>query len=217
MRIHIFANGLLDETDRENIRIAAGERVIAADGGLQHCLRLNIQPDLVVGDFDSLSEVELEALEESGVQLERHPVAKDETDLELALAAAARWGADEVRVYGALGARWDMSVANLLLLAHPDYQSLSIRLIAGRQTLRLVQAGETVQLHGQSGDLVSLIPLRGEAAGVRTVGLAYPLRGETLNFGYTRGISNVMQGSTAQISLEEGLLLCVQATDPEQA
>lgn len=143
------------------------------------------------------------------MELERHPAAKDETDLELALYAARRWEAAEVLIYGALGARWDMSVANLLLLAHPDFQDLQIKLIAGSQTVTLVRGGERLRLQGKPGDIVSLIPLRGDVHGVQTEGLQYPLRDESLLFGATRGISNVLQGEQAAVSLESGELLCI--------
>lgn len=64
-------------------------------------------------------------------------------------------------------------------------------------------------LHGSPGDTVSLLPVGGPAHGVRTDDLAFPLRGETLEFGPARGVSNEMRADSAQISLERGWLLVI--------
>jgi thiamine pyrophosphokinase len=205
----ILANGVLTGGDRETIRTTPADFLIAADGGARYCLELGLVPQLVIGDFDSLSADELENLISQGARVERHPVDKDETDLELALRAAKRQKADEVIVLGALGERWDMSLANVLLIAHPEFRRLRVRMLADGQQVMLVQPGASCVLTGSPGDTVSLLPLRGNAHGVKTDGLKYSLGEETLEFGYTRGISNVLLGETARITLDSGLLLCV--------
>jgi thiamine pyrophosphokinase len=78
----IIANGNIA---RSNIDPPADSIVIAADGGARHCLKLGIKPQVVIGDFDSLTRDELATFEKSGTKLIRYPVDKDETDLELAL------------------------------------------------------------------------------------------------------------------------------------
>ena len=83
-----------------------------------------------------------------------------------------------------------------------------MRLVTGRQTLWVMGPGEHV-LDGTPGDTLSLIPLAGDARGVRTGALEYPLRGETLVMGAARGVSNVMQADRAQVALESGLLVVV--------
>ncbi|MBU1660849.1 MAG: thiamine diphosphokinase, partial [Chloroflexi bacterium] len=206
MRTLIFANGVLDHLP---IEIQPDDFIIAADGGARHCLALGLIPAMVVGDFDSLTADELTSLEAAGAELIRHPARKDETDLELALLQAIELGASEVVILGALGARWDMTLANLLLLAHPNLRHPHIRVLAGHQEITLLRAGETVELRGQPGDTVSLIPLRGDARGITTEGLEYPLDRGGLKFGATRGISNVLLRQRASVTLEDGLLLCV--------
>lgn len=205
----IIANGDLNSIDRTAIRATPYELLIAADGGARHCLELQIQPDLVIGDFDSLSDEELKQIIAAEVAVERHPVAKDETDLELALQAAVKRGAQDIRVYGALGSRWDMSLANLLLLAHSELKTKRIELVAGNQYVYLVYPQRPLILKGTQGDIVSLVPLQGDAIGVATDNLEYPLHDEDLKFGATRGISNVMLANRARISLQEGDLLCI--------
>jgi thiamine pyrophosphokinase len=210
LRAIVFANGELNHPENVKALIREGDYIIAADGGTYHCVRLGITPHLVVGDFDSLDETELKALQTSGTKLVRYDPRKDYTDLELALEHARKSGATEVLVFAALGARWDQTLANLLLPAAQTLSELEVRLIDGAQEISLLHSGENCLLEGSPGDTLSLIPLTPEARGVLTQGLEYPLRRETLYLGATRGISNVFMRPQASVSLEEGLLLiCV--------
>ena len=140
--------------------------------------------------------------------MQRHPSHKDESDLELALLAVTRTGAQWVRVLGAVGDRLDQTLANIALLAMDALSGCDVRLVAGRQTLWLIGAG-THTLHGQAGDTISLLPLGGDAQGITTAGLEYPLRDETLRFGPARGVSNVMLGTRAQVRVRQGMLAVV--------
>ncbi|MGH2522549.1 MAG: thiamine diphosphokinase, partial [Anaerolineales bacterium] len=169
-------------------------------------------PHIAIGDFDSITEAECAALIAEGVRVEQFPTQKDETDLELAVRLALAEGADDILIFGALGGRWDQTLANLLLLAHPSLRGVRVRLVDGRQTLYLVQS--QTHIEGQPGDIVSLIPLRGDARGVTTHGLAYPLAEGTLPFGSTLGISNVLVGERATVEVREGLVMCVLISNP---
>ncbi|MBC8497221.1 MAG: thiamine diphosphokinase [Chloroflexi bacterium] len=213
MRVIIFANGELQHPQSVLEIIQDGDVLIAADGGARHCLSLGLFPKLVIGDFDSLSEAELRELEEAGAEILRHPTDKDETDLELALLKAREYKPKEIIILGALGARWDMTLANLLLLAHRELGSQKIRIIDGYQELSLLRNGESMEIHGHAGDTVSLIPILGDARGISTQGLVYPLKNGTLHVGASRGVSNVMKNQYARVELEEGLLLVVLIKD----
>lgn len=208
MRAVIFANGILNDPGQALAALRAGDVLIAADGGARHCQSLGLNPAVVIGDFDSLAPDELARLEAGGAQLMRYPARKDFTDLELALQHAASLPTDEILVFGALGARWDQTLANLLLPAAPGLEGVHIRLLDGPQEIALLRAGERRTFHGQAGDTVSLVPLGGHATGITTTGLEYPLTDGALYFGATRGISNVMLGEQATVQLAEGLLLC---------
>jgi thiamine pyrophosphokinase len=209
LRAIVFANGTLSDPAPARALIHPGDLLIAADGGSRHLQQIGLLPEVLIGDFDSLDEAELDRYRAAGVEIIRHPAHKDFTDLELALQYAQRRGAAEVLVLAALGARWDQTLANLLLPASPELDSCRIVLIDGPQEIRLARGGDTLQVHGRPGDTVSLIPLGGNALGVTTQNLEYPLRGETLVFGETRGVSNVLLGDQASLQLESGLLLCV--------
>ncbi len=191
---------------QEHIR--AADLLIAADGGALPLLRAGIVPHVAIGDMDSIDATSLAELETYGIALRRFPREKDETDLELALLYAAAAGATAIDILGALGGRWDHTLANVALLALPELRERRTRLLADRQTLFLVR--DAAMLEGQAGDTVSLLPLAGDAHGVTTKGLRYPLDDATLSYERARGVSNVLLAPPGYVSLRAGLLLVVQ-------
>jgi thiamine pyrophosphokinase len=203
MRVIVVANGVM----HSHFTLESDDVLIAADGGLRHCLDLGLQPAILIGDMDSIDEGDLAALEPSDTQILRYPTQKDFTDLELALKHALKLGADEIVIVAALGARWDQTIANLLLPA--SFPAVKISLLDGSQEIHYIRAGEKLEIHGRPGDMVSLIPLTGKAHGVTTEHLEYPLHGGELTFGSTRGISNTLLEETGTISINGGLLLCI--------
>ncbi len=208
MKIIIFANGKICPGTDFRQWIRQEDIIIAADGGAEYCLQNNILPRTVMGDFDSLSPTSLEKLRQAGANIRSYPERKDYSDLELALNEAVKNSAEEILVFGAFGGRWDMSLANAMLMGREGMKERRIRFIDGRQEMRLLCGGDSLHLKGNRGDTVSLIPLHPGTAGISLQGLEYPLEKETLAFGSTRGISNVMCGPDALVNLEQGLLLC---------
>lgn len=209
-RALIFANG--EQIDLPAVRrlVRPGDTLISADGGLRHLSALGLMPHLLIGDLDSVNPQQLENLKATGVQIEQHPVHKNETDLELAVEAAIRGGAAQILILGALGGRLDMTLANIFLLALPELAAVDARLEDGLEEVFLIQAGaEGRAIDGQAGERVSLLPLAGPAQGIRTAGLYYPLHDETLFPERTRGISNLMIASRAHVRLESGTLICI--------
>jgi len=207
----IFVNG--DANDGPMVRRvlaeATGAWVLAADGGARQAAHFGLKVQSVIGDMDSLSAAELEALSAGGTVIHRYPEEKDETDLELTLLHAAGADAVWIRIIAAIGDRLDQTLSNVYLLALPALAGRDVRIVAGKQEAWLLHPGETV-IQGAAGDTLSLLPLSGTARGVRTENLYYPLRDETLVFGPARGISNVMQSDTARVWFSEGVLLAVR-------
>jgi thiamine pyrophosphokinase len=188
--------------------LPGADLVIAADSGLAAAVALGRRVDLVIGDLDSAEPAMVQAAESAGADVERHPVAKNETDLELGLVAALHRGATHVVVVGGYGGRLDHFLANALLLASPRFATTRIEAYMGAARVTVVR--DRASLLGSVGDLVSLLAVGGPATGVRTEGLEYPLRGEQLDAGSTRGVSNVFAAPSAAVSLENGVLLAVQ-------
>lgn len=184
--------------------------VVAADGGARHAAELGRSLDLWVGDGDSLGEDGLAELAAAGVPIRRLAVDKDESDTELALLAAIEAGARRITILGALGGlRFDHGLANVWLLADPRLAGCDVRIVDAAARIRLLGPGRH-SVGGRVGDIVSLMPFGGEAGGVTTSGLRYPLRGEPLPLGPSRGLSNVRAADDAAITLEAGRLLVAE-------
>ena len=197
---------------------AGASLVVAADGGATKALAAGMTPDLVVGDADSLGPAGVAAIRAAGIPVELAAVAKDESDLELAVVAAIARGATRITLLGALGgARFDHALANAWLLAHPALAGRAAVLLDGATRVRLLDATAgpaEARLAGTPGDLVSLFPFGGDVTGVTTHGLAYPLRDEPLTAGPARGLSNVRAGLEARVALRAGRLLIVETHPP---
>jgi thiamine pyrophosphokinase len=205
----IVANGKLGLAPARLRRaLAEADLVVGADGGAAAVLAAGSRPDAVVGDFDSLAPRDHTALAAAGAQVVRHPRDKDQTDLELALLLAAQRGATKVTILGALGGpRLDHALGNVLLLAMPELAGREVTLLDGTHEVFLLAGPARRAIAGRPGDLVSLMPLAGDAAGITTSGLRYALDRGSLAFGRSRGISNQLTGRQGSISLDHGRLL----------
>lgn len=211
MKAVVAANGELHARDERHL--ADADLIVAADGGARLVERMGRLPALVVGDLDSISisGALRRAVDQGAVEVDRRPVDKDETDTELALAAALRAGADRVVVLAATGGgRLDHTIANVLLLANPAHRRRDVRLAAGGSQVRALHGPESLVLDARRGDTVSLIPVGGDAVGISTEGLAFPLHGEALAFGSGRGVSNRVVAVPAAVSVASGVLLVVE-------
>ncbi|MFC2035907.1 thiamine diphosphokinase [Chloroflexota bacterium] len=208
MKALILVNGELYKPDilQRRIRTETFDLVLGADGGTHHAYTLNVTPDAIIGDLDSLSDLEQQGIRNT--KFVSYPAEKDKTDLELALIYAEEQGADQIVIVGAMGGRIDMTIANILLLAHANLSTCRIEVWHGEQTGWVINPpGEAISGHPR--DIVSLIPLGGYASGVTTKGLKYSLKDEGLSFVSSRGISNLLEKSSAHIKLSEGLLLVI--------
>ncbi|MDQ3707188.1 MAG: thiamine diphosphokinase [Chloroflexota bacterium] len=184
--------------------------VIAADGGSTLAARLGLVPDLVIGDLDSSDPGLVRELEAERVKFDRFQhETKLETDTELAVLAALAWQPDTILVLGAIGGRLDHSVANLLLLTHPQLVTHDVRLVDGKQVALLAKPGRWNEIPASEGDTVSLLPVGGEATGAVTSDLLYPLNSETLLEGRGRGVSNQVTGPQPRVFYEQGLLMVI--------
>ncbi len=208
MHVVIFAGGTLRPGKAVQAAIASADFVIAADSGATSALQQGCTPAIIVGDFDSLDALTAQQLQEQGSRTVPVHAEKDETDTELAIQTAIEQGATSITILGWLGgARFDHTMANILLLA--GFETVPIRLVDGPSVCWLLRGPGVASFEGQVDDLLSLLPLTGDATGVRTQGLYYPLLGETLHFGKPRGVSNVLTQEQVEVSLEEGLLLII--------
>ncbi len=172
---------------------------IAVDGGLEDFSQLELKPDVIVGDLDS---VRAGLVEQYDVPLLQAQAEKNETDSMLALDYAIEQGATEVVMLGALGDRMDHAVSNLLMLRRAYGKNVQMELKDERQTIMLKNGD--FEIHAPQGTTVSLIPARDQAT-VTESWIYYPLERLNLHCDEGRGVSNTMLSEVAQISTDDFL------------
>ena len=187
------------EFDRLACPMEPEDYVIAADGGLQHTQALGIEPQEILGDFDSLGYIPQDA--------RVFPVEKDDTDAMLAARRGLALGFREFLYYGSLdGKRLDHTVANYQTLQYLADHGARGYLVGQDFLVTVVKEGRIFFPEGTEG-LLSVFCLGADARGVSLRGLYYPLEGGTLTAGFPLGVSNHFTGAPAEISVEEGSLL----------
>ena len=176
-----------------------GDYIIAADGGLRHTQKLNITPDAVLGDFDSLG------FTPEGANV--FPVEKDDTDAMLAVRQGLSLGYREFLLYGSLdGPRLDHTVANFQTLQFLADQGAA-GYLAGKDTLVTVVKNSAIRFPEGGTGTISVFCLGSDAQGVNIEGLYYTLENGTLTAGFPLGVSNHFTEKEARISVAEGSLL----------
>jgi thiamine pyrophosphokinase len=192
---------------RAALRVPPGAPVVAADRGLGYALAFGLDVDVAVGDFDSVTPEALAEGEAAGVRIERYPADKDATDLELALDLAIDRAPSRILLLAGTGGRLDHELSALLLLASDRYAAAQVDALVGEARVHVIRGGREIE--GSAGELCTLLAVNGPAVGVTTEGLEYPLRGETLEPGSSRGVSNVFVGRRARVTVERGVLLAI--------
>jgi len=193
------------QTEREHHRPVG---LICADGGARYIHALGLTPDLIVGDMDSLNGEMQRDFVMKGSRIMRYPEAKDETDSELALQMAFMMTPDEIRIYGALGARIDHTLANLTLLAAAADRGIETCLVD--QWCKIFLIRQKAVIEGEIGQTVSLFALGADVTGVTLEGFEYPLRNATITPTKPIGISNRLTAARGIISVGSGDLLAVR-------
>jgi thiamine pyrophosphokinase len=217
MQAMVVAAG--DPDPRDAALLDSADLLIAVDRGAVWLSDLQRRPDLLVGDLDSVPEGLVAGLGSAGAEIDRYSADKDASDTELAIHRAVAMGATRVTLLGALGGqRLDHELANLLLLADPRWRSrlADLRIVRGGTTARALHGGATLALEGVIGTTVTLLPVGGDVSGVRTTGLRFPLDGEALGLGRTRGLSNRIVAIPASVSLERGTLIVIEQKPEEE-
>jgi thiamine pyrophosphokinase len=212
--IFVIAGGSIGNKDflRSQIDKFDPEELVCADSGARHVVALDLTPQVIIGDMDSLPPATLQHCEERGSRIVRHPRAKKETDTQLALEYACRSHPDEIRIYGALGGRVDHALANISLLLPAAQRGVSAKLVD--EWCEVFVITRTTLLEGIAGQTVSLFPLSALVQGIDLEGFEYPLSGATMEIGIPYGISNRLQVDRGVIAIGSGCLLVVQYAQP---
>lgn len=194
------------------IEVMEEDYLIAVDGGYDYCRKWNLIPDMVLGDFDSVSQTlkaEIARMQqEMPDKTKILPVMKDDTDTLAALRIGLSKGYNSFRIYGGMGGRTDHTIANIQCLLFLKNQGAEGYLISDKEMLFLIR-GESIKFEPKSFGLFSLFALQNRVAGVTIRGMKYPLEQAELTDAYPIGISNEFIGEEAEVTVEEGTLLAV--------
>ena len=186
------------------LELPVPDLVLAADSGYEAAMSLGYRVDVVVGDMDSITTSPLP----DHVIVERFPIDKDQTDLDLALERALGEDPGRLVVVGGTGGRHDHELATAGLICSTRWEDVEeIDWISSRSRSHVVRRRRMV--HGDVGARVTLLPVGGDVEGITTRGLQWDLSDAHLMSGSTRGVSNVMRAPVADISTSTGCLLVI--------
>ena len=183
---------------------------IAVDSGMKFFLKNNCRPDIVIGDFDSISKEGKDFIKENKIPIKEYSAKKDWTDLELGIEYLINKGCQSITILGGTGTRFDHSLANIFMLAR--YYQKGIQLIL-RNDFNRIQVTDNLVTIPKKYKYLSILPIFSEGAVVTLQGVAYPAKETKLIFGSTRGVSNEIIEEQATISVLDGLVYIVESNE----
>ncbi len=210
MKIAIFSNGTINNYSYIK-NYGEFDIVICCDGGLKHASKIDVFPNFIIGDFDSVNPSLLSSYEKQGSEVIRFNQEKNETDTELAMLMAIKKKPDEIFMFGSTGTRFDHTLANVHVLVHALNAGVKASIIDENNEIMLVN--DEITISGKVGDYVSLIPFINNIDGITTSGLKYKLNNEPLFMGTPRGISNELTEEKATIKIKHGVLAVIKSRD----
>ncbi|MEJ8553729.1 thiamine diphosphokinase [Tepidibacter sp. Z1-5] len=211
MKSLIIANGSMNDYDFYKNIIKGYDCIICADGASNHAYNINIDPDIIIGDLDSIDDKVKQHFIDKNIRFNKFPSKKDKTDTEICIDYAIHIGSKEIDFIGVLGTRMDHSLANVNLLYSLLKRGIKSRIINENNEIHITD--DKIQIAGNKGDIISIIPIHSDVLGVTLKGLEYPLENYDLGFATSRGISNVLVDDKCEISIKSGCVLVIKARD----
>ena len=215
MKFLIISGGeIQDSFVLDLVKTGGYEVIMAADAGMEALYRIKIQPDIIVGDFDSVDADILEYYrQQEQIDICALNPEKDDTDTEFAIREAIRRGADEITVIGGTGTRLDHVLGNIMLLGIGLENGVDIQLLDPNNRIRMIDKPLTIDKKEQYGKYVSLIPYSEQVSNVTLKGFKYSLDNYTMGGFNSLGVSNEIVEPEASIDLSAGQLLVVESRD----
>lgn len=182
--------------------IKPDDYIICADGGANHLKGLQIIPDIIIGDMDSVCELP------DGVKKERFKAEKDETDTMLAVKSALSKGYRDILLLGGLRGRLDHTFANLSTLQYIAHHEANGCFIDSDNEAYFIENG-SMTFKKRDGYYISVFPFGGDAVGVTEKGFKYALDNAVMKTDFPNGVSNEFLDETGEISVKDGALLII--------
>lgn len=211
MKICIVLNGEIKDYDYINriVRTGSYDYIICSDGGANHAYNMDILPDYIIGDLDSIDKNIIEYYKSNNIKFEKFPTKKDETDTELCIELSDKLKAKEIHLIGALGGRIDHTIANINLLYYIRKRGIIPKIISEKEEIYIAMNEELI-IDGEIGDTISILPIKNDAKDVTLKNLEYPLKNYDMKFSRPLGISNVMTNVNCNIKVNEGSLIIIK-------
>lgn len=190
------------------------DQIIAVDGGLAFLEALGLNPDAIVGDFDTVAPEILEGYrKQPDIAFEEHKPEKDETDTELAIGTAIKAGCNSLVILGATGGRMDHAIGNLHLLYACLKKGVQASIVDEKNRITVLDKGRDFFASQTWGEYISFLPLTEEVLGITLTGFKYPLFKKNITIGTSLCISNELIGEKGSITFDSGVLICVESHD----
>ncbi|SEF67679.1 thiamine pyrophosphokinase [Caloramator fervidus] len=204
-KVVIFNYGRLSNENLLKMELKDCDIILCADSGGNYAYDLGIIPHFLIGDFDSIDNKILSYYQKLGVKIIKYPVEKDYTDTELCINKAIELGAEKICLIGGIGGRIDHTLANIHLLNFILEKGVFGYIVTDEFYIYLCK--DYISIEGKIGDIISLLPINGDARGLFSDGLKYELNNTDLCFGRALGVSNVMIKERCNIKVSKGRVL----------
>lgn len=213
MKTLIVSGGNIDILFLEDILKEKYDYIIAVDKGIEALHELNIKPNYIVGDFDSVNKKIIDIYRNENIPIQEHNPEKDYTDTELGIKLAISLKATKISIVGGIGTRLDHTLANIHILKHCLDNNIACEILDTHNKVYLINCNVQIEKSKAFGKYISLIPLTTEVSGITLRGFKYPLKDYTLTIGRSLGISNEIEDEYADIVLKEGILIVIETKD----
>lgn len=212
--IIITGGHINDDFAEEFLREHSWDTLIAVDRGMEFCYRQKMEPDYIIGDYDSADrEVVTYFREQSRAEIETYQSEKDATDTQIALEKALYLESDRIYILGALGGRMDHGLANIHLLNLALEVGTEAYLVDEHNMICLIDSPIIIRKEEQMGKYVSLLPFTDCVEGISLNGFKYPLDNYTMTKGSSIGVSNEIADEEARVTFDSGVLILIQSKD----
>lgn len=185
--------------------------IVCADGGADYITKININPDLVVGDLDSISSSTLQLIESENIEIQRYNPHKDATDTELATEYLVEKGFKKIVFMGVTGSRIDHTLGNIFILDKLLKRGIKGVIIDEKNKVYITDSD--LYVCREEGTFVSVIPITSNGAKVTLKGFEYETDRVEFNFSSTLGISNRVVEKSGYIKVENGTCLVIISKD----
>jgi thiamine pyrophosphokinase len=214
MIIHIVAGGPLPLIPDLTQFVNDTNIWVGVDRGLYYILKQGIKASAGIGDFDSVSEEELNWMREQCENFSIAPAEKDQIDLELALDWAFKQKPTKIRIFGATGGRLDHYLGSIQLLTKGFSQSVQMEMIDKQNIVTVLEPGTYQIQRSLSYTYISFLPLSRDVKGLTlSRNFKYPLVNGDIHWGASLCVSNELITETGTFSFNHGIVIMVKSKD----